>query len=91
MHCVNPSARRRIAIFLNALFYDSIKVIITMGRIRTQTTKRIADELIKKNPEHFTKDFQKNKQKLIEVAKVSTKKFRNIIAGYITKKIKTSQ
>ncbi len=62
-----------------------------MGRIRTQATKRIAKEIMKKNPGIFTSSFEKNKKKLNEVAEVASKKFRNVIAGYITKKFKQSQ
>ena len=62
-----------------------------MGRIRTLTTKRIAHELIKKNENHFTDKFEENKKKLEEVADVKTKKFRNVIAGYITKRVKNAQ
>ncbi len=61
-----------------------------MGRIRTLTTKRIANEMIKKYPKKFTTSFEKNKKIIDEIADVATKKFRNIISGYITKKIKNT-
>ena len=39
----------------------------------------------------FTNDFEKNKVQVGELTDVSTKKLRNMIAGYITKKIKTAK
>ncbi len=59
-----------------------------MGRIRTKLVKRNAVDLIKLYKSSFTKDFNNNKIKVAEFTDVSTKKLRNQIAGYITKKIK---
>lgn len=46
--------------------------------------KRNAEILIEKFPEFFSADFEKNKKALEEVAKISSKKLRNRLAGYIT-------
>lgn len=59
-----------------------------MGRIRTKLVKRTADKLIELHRKSFTNKFDANKLKVAELTDVSTKKLRNQIAGYITKKIK---
>ncbi len=56
-----------------------------MGRIKTTVIKRTAIELHEKHSAKFSKDFQKNKKVVDELADVPSKKFRNIIAGYVTR------
>ncbi|MBU0898586.1 MAG: 30S ribosomal protein S17e [Nanoarchaeota archaeon] len=58
-----------------------------MGRIKTTPVKTLGDELIKAHPKSFSEDFDKNKQALGEVKKIKSKKIRNVVAGYITKKM----
>ncbi len=62
-----------------------------MGRIRTAFVKRIAEKLMIIHKDKFTTNFDENKQKVAEKTDVSTKKLRNLIAGYITKKVKISE
>jgi len=59
-----------------------------MGRIRTKQVKRIAGDLIDTYPTLFKKKFDDNKKLVGSKTDVKTKKLRNMIAGYITKKIK---
>lgn len=59
-----------------------------MGRIRTGFVKRAADKILKQHKNKFSDKFEENKEKVTEVADIPTKKLRNLIAGYITKKIK---
>ena len=59
-----------------------------MGRIKTKPVKGAGEKLFKLHGEKFSNDFQKNKQVLTEVAEVHSKKIRNILAGYLTKKAK---
>ena len=59
-----------------------------MGRIKTTLTKRTAIKLFDTHKTEFTKDFNKNKKKVAELTDVSSKKLRNIIAGYITRLVK---
>ncbi|MBC7100069.1 30S ribosomal protein S17e [Methanothermobacter tenebrarum] len=56
-----------------------------MGNIRTAFVKRIAKELVEKNPGKFTMDFEENKKLVEELSTVNTKHLRNKIAGYITR------
>ncbi len=59
-----------------------------MGRIRTGFVKRQAEKLMKTYLDQFSSKFESNKKKVNELAEVPTKKLRNLIAGYITKKLK---
>lgn len=54
-----------------------------MGRIKTKLVKRIGNEIVKKI-EGFSTDFEQNKKLLNQYLKTS-KKLRNVIAGYIVK------
>jgi small subunit ribosomal protein S17e len=56
-----------------------------MGTIRTEIVKRSAEKIVEAFPDSFSTDFQKNKNKLEEVASIPSKKLRNRIAGYITR------
>jgi small subunit ribosomal protein S17e len=56
-----------------------------MGRIKTKLIKRITHKLIERNPYSFKNDFNYNKQRLLELAEIRSKKLRNSIAGYLTR------
>ena len=59
-----------------------------MGRIRTGFVKRVVEKLLKAHKDKFSANFEENKTKVAEIAEIPTKKLRNLIAGYITKKVK---
>jgi small subunit ribosomal protein S17e len=59
-----------------------------MGRIKTQFIKRITNELIEEHEKDFTKDFEKNKELVSKFTDTSSKKIRNIIAGYVTRRMR---
>ncbi len=59
-----------------------------MGRIKTKLTKRITLELVEKYKKDFTPDFDKNKKLVSARADIQSKKIRNIIAGYVTRRIR---
>jgi len=54
-----------------------------MGRIKTTLIKRTGRQLIEKEPELFSKDFEQNK-KLLKTT-MPSKRMRNKIAGHITR------
>jgi small subunit ribosomal protein S17e len=56
-----------------------------MGRIKTMLIKRTTEDLMNKHGDEFTTSFDDNKKVLDGKAKMSSKKMRNIIAGYATK------
>jgi small subunit ribosomal protein S17e len=55
-----------------------------MGRIKTTFVKNIGKELMKKHPESFSKSFEDNKNALVPLISFTSKKIRNLVAGYIT-------
>ena len=62
-----------------------------MGRVRTKTVKRASRAVIEKYFYKLTEDFDLNKKILDDVAKISTKRLRNKIAGYTTHLMKRIQ
>ena len=62
-----------------------------MGRIRTTLVKRTGQKLVKLYPDKFEKGFEENKKSVNEAADIPSKKLRNLVAGYITKLVKTSK
>lgn len=56
-----------------------------MGRIKTKLIKRIGREVFKQYSDRLTTDFEKNKQIVMELVDVQSKKMRNVIAGYLTR------
>ena len=59
-----------------------------MGNIRIQMIKRTARELVEKHPDRFGKDFEKNKLAVAELLSITTKRMRNLIAGYVSRVVK---
>ena len=59
-----------------------------MGRIKTALIKRKTREILAAHPTRFTKDFDKNKEAVEEVATFECKKMRNVITGYVTRLVK---
>ncbi len=62
-----------------------------MGRIKTKPIKSAGDRIYAMHGQHFTKEFEKNKEVLTQYAEVRSKKIRNILAGYLTKKVKRGE
>jgi len=56
-----------------------------MGRIKTQLIKRSAKIFINKHSEVVKDNFDENKKVVEENTDISSKKLRNILAGYITR------
>ena len=56
-----------------------------MGRIKTQFIKRITNELVEAHEKDLKKDFKTNKELVGSFTDASSKKTRNIIAGYVTR------
>lgn len=59
-----------------------------MGRIKNTAVKMLAEKLIKDHGSKFSDIFGKNKQVLNEVKPIKSKKIKNVVAGYITKKMR---
>lgn len=60
-----------------------------MGRIKTQLVKRTTIGLYREHKDMFKKDFEENKVLVSELLDFPSKKMRNLVAGYITRLVKT--
>ncbi len=58
-----------------------------MGTVKPAYIKVIARELLRKYPDAFTGDFDENKKKVMELTNITSKRVRNRVAGYITRKV----
>ncbi len=56
-----------------------------MGRIKTALVKRITQELVEKHRQDFKKTFEENKPLVGKYTDITSKKMRNVIAGYVTR------
>ena len=56
-----------------------------MGRIKTKKIKRVSKDIMKLYKEDLTESYEENKQFLSGKIKVSSKKLRNIISGYLAR------
>lgn len=62
-----------------------------MGKVRPEHVKKNARELLELYPDKFNTDFQSNKKVIESLARISSTKLRNRIAGYITRLLSTAQ
>jgi len=62
-----------------------------LGKVRPERVKKIAREMIKRQPDKFSTDFDSNKKVLDSVARIYSTKLRNQIAGYITRLVAISK
>jgi small subunit ribosomal protein S17e len=59
-----------------------------MGKVKNTAIKTLAEQLILEHTKKFNDDFEHNKKVLDELKPIKSKKIRNIIAGYITRRMK---
>jgi len=59
--------------------------------IKPSYIKTIGNDLVNKQRESFTNTFDENKQQLEKSAVIESKRVRNRVAGYITRKINTKK
>ncbi len=59
----------------------------SMGTVKPAYIKVIARELLRKYPNEFTGNFDENKKKVMELTNITSKRVRNRVAGYITRKV----
>lgn len=62
-----------------------------MGKVRTEKIKSTARELMERFPNKFTTNFENNKESVEALTRISSKKIRNRIAGYITRLMAMTQ
>jgi small subunit ribosomal protein S17e len=59
--------------------------------IKPSYIKNLGNALLVKQREYFTNNFDENKQQLGSSAIIDSKRVRNRVAGYITRKINTKR
>jgi small subunit ribosomal protein S17e len=59
--------------------------------IKPSYIKTLGLELLAKNREKFTSNYDENKQALTGIAIIESKRVRNRVAGFITRKINTKR
>jgi len=59
-----------------------------MGKIRTDSVKRLARNLYSRYPNYFSVEFNENKEKLRNILITPSKSVRNRVAGYLTHLVK---
>lgn len=62
-----------------------------MGRIKSTAIRTLGSDILKQNPDVFAKDFGKNKKALAVVKKIKSKRIRNKLAGFITRKMTSAK
>jgi small subunit ribosomal protein S17e len=62
-----------------------------MGSIKSVALKNLGQKLIMEYGKRFSTDFEKNKMVLDEIKTIKSKKISNILAGYITRKMRQIQ
>jgi len=62
-----------------------------MGRIKTQQIKSKGNQLYELHGKEYTDKFDENKKLVEKHAAVKSKKLRNILAGYLTRKAKRAR
>lgn len=60
-----------------------------MGRIKTKLIKRVSDDLVIEHGHEFKQEFSENKELVSRFTDIRSKKMRNVIAGYVTRLVKT--
>ncbi|RLI70713.1 30S ribosomal protein S17e [Archaeoglobales archaeon] len=58
-----------------------------MGTVKPAYIKIIAMDLLKKYGEEFTNDFDENKKLVSQYTNITSKRVRNRVAGYITRRV----
>lgn len=59
-----------------------------MGRVKSIAVKTLGNDIMKSHKDKMSKDFDKNKKALGELMEIKSKRTRNVLAGYISKKMK---
>lgn len=55
-----------------------------MGRIKTSFIKHLGKDIFEQHEDKFSTDFDENKKITDQYVHMKSKKFRNILAGYVT-------
>ena len=59
-----------------------------MGRVKSISIKTLGDDIMREHINKLSADFESNKKVLEEITDIKSKRTRNVLAGYISKKMK---
>ena len=59
--------------------------------IKPTYIKAIGNELLEKHASHFTNEFEQNKLAVTNTTSITSKRVRNRVAGFVTRKINTKK
>jgi small subunit ribosomal protein S17e len=62
-----------------------------MGRVKSVAVKTLGDDLMREHSKKLSTDFEGNKKALEEITVIKSKRVRNVLAGYITKKMRAAR
>jgi small subunit ribosomal protein S17e len=62
-----------------------------MGRVKSTPIKSLGDDIVRQHRDKLKTDFESNKKVLDGLMEIKSKRIRNIVAGYITKKMKVQK
>ena len=62
-----------------------------MGRIKTTQIKRKSLELFRRHKDELKDNFEENKPIVDKFMEIRSKKFRNVLAGYVTRLVKRDE
>ena len=84
-HQLDRARISKVYVDCDLLMSRSVRELFSLGKVRTDTVKRISRELLKRFPDRFTGDFESDKQGVNDLVTTPSKRLRNRIAGYITR------
>jgi len=59
--------------------------------VKPTMVKVLAKKLLERYPSEFTVEYEQNKKKVGELTNIESKKIRNTVAGYVTRKVRYSR
>jgi small subunit ribosomal protein S17e len=62
-----------------------------MGSVKSVAIKTLGKEMIMEHGKKFSTDFEKNKAAINEIKEIKSKKIGNMLAGYVTRKMRQMQ
>ncbi len=62
-----------------------------MGRIKTKMIKRLTYQLLAQHKDHLKMTFDENKAAISGDLSGASKKIRNVVAGYVTRKMRRTE
>ena len=62
-----------------------------MGRVKHIAVKSLGNDIMREHSDKLSPDFDKNKKALAGITEIKSKKVRNVLAGYISKKMRKAE